>query len=170
MFSLRRSVLFKGLYRNMSTTRPAPLLLTPSQVSRLPPQTTVLIDTSWFMPNSPRKPKEEFAALRIPNARFLDIDEVASHTEEGATMGLKHMMPEPQVFAQACGRTFRATVRRLLNTTVSHFRKVRYYTRLSCRFVRPQCLLFILKFILLHQIRYARGVLISASSVYVPRE
>ena len=90
----------------MSTTQLAPLLLSPSQVSRLPPLSTVFVDASWVMPNSPRKPKEEFRALRIPKARFLDIDEVASHTQEGAELGLKHMMPEPQVFAHACGRIF----------------------------------------------------------------
>ncbi|KAF8521477.1 Rhodanese-like domain-containing protein [Gautieria morchelliformis] len=86
----------------MSTTQPAPLLLTPSQASRLSPQKTIFIDASWVMPNSPRKPKEEFTAFRIPTARFLDIDEVASHTDEGSRLGLRHMMPDPQVFAQAC--------------------------------------------------------------------
>jgi hypothetical protein len=101
----RRADLLKGLYRTMSTTRPAPLLLTPSQASRLSPQKTVFIDASWVMPNSPRKPKEEFTAFHIPTARFLDIDEVASHTDQGSRLGLKHMMPDTQVFAQACGRT-----------------------------------------------------------------
>ena len=114
-----KKTLFKGLYRTMSTSRIAPLLLTPSEVSfsskttahltstgvsqRLS-QKTVFIDASWVLPNTPRKPKEEFAAFHIPTARFLDIDEVASHTEEGSKLGLKHMMPEPQVFARACGK------------------------------------------------------------------
>ncbi|KAF8585549.1 Rhodanese-like protein [Ramaria rubella] len=90
----------------MSTTRiaRAPLLVTPLQVQQLPAQSTVFIDASWVMPNSPRKPKEEFTSLRIPNAKFLDIDAVAKHTEEGAKLGLKHMMPEPQVFALACSQ------------------------------------------------------------------
>jgi len=56
------------------------------------------------MPNSPRRPKEEFVAFRIPRSRFMDIDDVAKHTETGEKLGLKHMMPEPEVFAQACGR------------------------------------------------------------------
>lgn len=51
------------------------------------------------MPNSPRKPYEEFLAKRIPGAQFLDLDHVASSHE----LGLKHMMPHSQVFADACG-------------------------------------------------------------------
>jgi thiosulfate/3-mercaptopyruvate sulfurtransferase len=104
MFALGRRVFVGGIHRAMSTAQSAPLLVTPSQVARLPPQSTVFIDASWVMPNSPRKPKEEFAAIRIPNAKFLDIDEVASRTEEGAKLGLQHMMPDSQVFARACGR------------------------------------------------------------------
>lgn len=51
------------------------------------------------MPNAPRKPREEFLSKRIQNATFLDLDEVASPNE----LGLKHMMPEEHVFADACG-------------------------------------------------------------------
>jgi len=50
------------------------------------------------MPNLPRKPYEEFLACRIRGARFLDLDHVASLHE----LGLKHMMPPSQVFANAC--------------------------------------------------------------------
>lgn len=102
-FNTRR-VLIQGVQRTISMTRSAPLLLTPSQAARLPPQSTVFVDASWVMPNSPRKPKEEYEACRIPTAKFLEIDEVASRTEEGARLGLQHMMPDPQVFARACGR------------------------------------------------------------------
>lgn len=101
-FSARR-VLIQGLQRTMSMTRSAPLLLSPSQATRLPPQSTVFVDASWVMPNSPRKPKEEYEACRISTSKFLEIDEVASRTEEGARLGLQHMMPDPQVFARACG-------------------------------------------------------------------
>ena len=102
MFATRRP--FFKLHRAMSTTPPAPLLLKPAQVTRLVPQSIALIDASWVMPNSPRRPKEEFAAVRIPRARFLDIDDVARRTENGEKLGLSHMMPEPEVFAQACRR------------------------------------------------------------------
>ncbi|KAG6902817.1 hypothetical protein C0995_011304 [Termitomyces sp. Mi166 len=50
------------------------------------------------MPNSPRQPRQEFISKRIPGARFLDLDEVSSPHE----LGLKHMMPEERVFADAC--------------------------------------------------------------------
>lgn len=50
------------------------------------------------MPNSPRNPYEEFLAKRIPGAQFLDLDLVASPHE----LGLKHMIPPSQVFADAC--------------------------------------------------------------------
>lgn len=51
------------------------------------------------MPNSPRKPHEEFLSKRLRGAKFLDLDEVASPNE----LGLKHMMPHERVFADACG-------------------------------------------------------------------
>jgi len=58
----------------------------------------VLLDATWFMPNSPRVAKTEFAAKRIPGSKFLDLDHVAAPHE----LGLKHMMPSGQVFARAC--------------------------------------------------------------------
>lgn len=51
------------------------------------------------MPNSPRRPSEEFQKKRIPGAQFLDLDEVASPHE----LGLKHMIPSGRQFADACG-------------------------------------------------------------------
>lgn len=78
-----------------------PLLLNPSQTSLvLSEEDGILLDASWFMPNSPRSGKAEFLKKRIPGAQFLDLDEVASPHE----LGLKHMMPEPHVFAEACGQ------------------------------------------------------------------
>ncbi|KAF7306714.1 hypothetical protein MIND_00463100 [Mycena indigotica] len=62
----------------------------------------VVLDCTWFMPNSPRVARAEFNAKRIVGSRFLDLDEVASPHE----LGLKHMMPSPQHFAQACGEKF----------------------------------------------------------------
>ena len=59
-----------------------------------------VLDASWHMPTSPRNARQEFIQKRIPGAQYLDLDEVASSHE----LGLKHMMPSPEVFAQACGK------------------------------------------------------------------
>jgi len=75
---------------------PAPFVLKAANV----PADAAFIDASWHMPNSPRKAHQEFLKKRLPKARFLDLDEVASPSE----LGLKHMMPEPQVFAEYCER------------------------------------------------------------------
>ncbi|GJJ08834.1 hypothetical protein Clacol_003053 [Clathrus columnatus] len=83
----------------------APLLLSPSQALSIPSESRVFLDATWFMPNVPRNPKQEFEGIRLPDARFLDIDQVATHTEEGAALGLKHMMPSPETFARACATT-----------------------------------------------------------------
>jgi len=79
-------------------------LLTPAQLNALPKASTRILDVTWFMPNSPRNAREEFAKTRIPGAQYLDLDEVASDNE----MGLKHMMPSSQQFREACGK-FAAT-------------------------------------------------------------
>lgn len=77
-----------------------PLVLTPRQLQDIAPSSNVaVLDASWHMPNSPRNAREEFAKKRIPGAQYLDLDEVASQHE----LGLKHMMPSPDAFAQACG-------------------------------------------------------------------
>lgn len=83
----------------------APYLLSPREVGELTrssPTSVSVLDSTWFMPNAPRKAKEEFLAKRIPTAKYLDLDEVAS----GHELGLKHMMPDPQTFAAACGMFF----------------------------------------------------------------
>ena len=51
------------------------------------------------MPNAPRNASKEFIEKRIPDARYLDLDEVAAPSE----LGLKHMMPSAQVFSDALG-------------------------------------------------------------------
>jgi thiosulfate/3-mercaptopyruvate sulfurtransferase len=76
-----------------------PLVLSPRQLSDLDPKKVSVLDASWHMPNSPRKAREEFVKMHIPGAQYLDLDEVASEHE----LGLKHMMPSPEKFAQACG-------------------------------------------------------------------
>ncbi|KAF9042086.1 Rhodanese-like domain-containing protein [Panaeolus papilionaceus] len=79
----------------------APLLLSAKQAFDLQKSagsSVSILDATWFMPNSPRKSKQEFIEKRLPGAQFLDLDEVASPNE----LGLKHMMPDSQTFAHAC--------------------------------------------------------------------
>lgn len=62
------------------------MLLSPArlnQILRSEAATTVLLDSTWFMPNSTRVALAEFRAKRIPGSKFLDLDEVASHHELG---------------------------------------------------------------------------------------
>ncbi|KAI9572661.1 Rhodanese-like domain-containing protein [Boletus coccyginus] len=85
----------------MSTMTAAPYLLSPSNLrDAISSGSVSVLDASWFMPNSPRRPLQEFQAKRIPGARFLDLDEVASPHE----LGLKHMMPSERLFADACDK------------------------------------------------------------------
>lgn len=80
----------------------APFVLSPSQAHALIQSENAsvkLLDATWFMPNTPRNARQEFASRRLPGAQFLDLDEVASPH----ALGLKHMMPTEQVFSDACG-------------------------------------------------------------------
>jgi thiosulfate/3-mercaptopyruvate sulfurtransferase len=81
--------------RPFSSGNVAPLLVDPSNVTK----DAILVDASWHMPNSPHKAREEFLKKRLPRARFLDLDEVTKWHE----LGLKHMIPDPEVFAKFCG-------------------------------------------------------------------
>ncbi|KAK7064423.1 Rhodanese-like domain-containing protein [Favolaschia claudopus] len=90
------------------------LLLSPTRLSQLlksEAAQTIVLDSTWFMPNSTRIAAAEFRTKRIPGARFLDLDEVASPHE----LGLKHMLPSGEIFARACekfgiGRSSRVVV------------------------------------------------------------
>ncbi|WP_421737581.1 3-mercaptopyruvate sulfurtransferase [Caulobacter sp.] len=53
-----------------------------------------IVDASWFMPGTPRDPKEEFLQAHIPGAVFFDIDEIADETSD-----LPHMLPSAIKFA-----------------------------------------------------------------------
>jgi len=88
--------------RSLTSYRSGRLLVDPSQctILRNTEKDVVFLDASWFMPNSPRNGQTEYHKERIPGARFLDLDEVASPHP----LGLKHMMPDPQAFAKACGK------------------------------------------------------------------
>ncbi|KAJ7431788.1 Rhodanese-like domain-containing protein [Mycena galericulata] len=77
------------------------MLLSPTRLNQLlrsEAAKTVILDSTWFMPNSSRIAQAEFRAKRIPGSKFLDLDQVASSHE----LGLKHMMPSEHFFARAC--------------------------------------------------------------------
>ncbi|KAK1229378.1 hypothetical protein PQX77_007555 [Marasmius sp. AFHP31] len=78
----------------------APYLISPSQLQELfkAGKDVTILDATWFMPNSPRNPREEFLGKHIPKAQFFDLDEVASPNP----LGLKHMLPSEETFAAAC--------------------------------------------------------------------
>lgn len=82
----------------MSTATKAPLVVTPSEVSRLAQSTKVaFLDASWHMPNSPRNAAKEFLEKHIAGAHFFDLDAVASSDK----LGLKHMIPTGDIFVSA---------------------------------------------------------------------
>jgi len=85
-------------FRRLSTM--VPLVLDVHQCARLPGPSVVPIDVSWHMPGSKRDPLADFRNIRLPRARFLNLDEVANHDHP---MKLPHMMPSASDFARACG-------------------------------------------------------------------
>jgi len=95
----------KGTTRTMRfISTKAPLLVSPRALYELRSSTNIdvkILDASWCMPNVPRNPSEEFVEKHIPDSRYLDLDEVATPSE----LGLKHMMPNAQVFSEALGTT-----------------------------------------------------------------
>ena len=54
----------------------------------------VVLDASWHLPAAKRNPREEFLAVRIPGARFFDIDALSDPASS-----LPHMLPSPAQFA-----------------------------------------------------------------------
>ena len=94
-------MLSKSFHTSTRKSFITPLLLSPKQVTDLTRSSTpvTLLDSTWFMPNSPRNAKAEYLSKRIPGSQFLDLDEVASSHD----LGLKHMMPDNKTFALACG-------------------------------------------------------------------
>jgi thiosulfate/3-mercaptopyruvate sulfurtransferase len=52
-----------------------------------------LLDASWYLPDSGRDPRAEYASTHIPGARFFDIDEIAD-----LRSGLPHMAPPVEKF------------------------------------------------------------------------
>jgi len=77
----------------------APYLLSPFSLRDAINSSSVsVLDATWFLPNSPRKPLLEFKSKHIPGAHFLDLNKVASPNK----FGLSHAMPSARTFAVAC--------------------------------------------------------------------
>ena len=53
-----------------------------------------LIDASFALPNAPNDPAQTFQQMRIDDAAFFSIDEIADHTTD-----LPHMLPDAQTFS-----------------------------------------------------------------------
>ncbi|RXK37700.1 thiosulfate/3-mercaptopyruvate sulfurtransferase [Tremella mesenterica] len=57
------------------------------------------------MPNSPRSADKEYlSGPRVPKARRFDLDQVADLNKETNPLGLGHMMPTGEKFAEECGK------------------------------------------------------------------
>jgi thiosulfate/3-mercaptopyruvate sulfurtransferase len=57
-----------------------------------------VLDGSWHMPQTRRDPRAEFVGAHLPGAAFFDIDTIADRSNP-----LPHMLPTPEVFADAVG-------------------------------------------------------------------
>ena len=57
-----------------------------------------VVDGSWHMPQAKRDPAREFTEAHLPGAVFFDIDGIADRSS-----GLPHMLPSPEMFANAAG-------------------------------------------------------------------
>jgi thiosulfate/3-mercaptopyruvate sulfurtransferase len=77
----------------------ASLVLTPKELKALLPGEAIPIDVTWFMPNVSRDASSEYSQNRLPGARFWSLDRIASQHP----LGLAHMMPSDDMFANACG-------------------------------------------------------------------
>lgn len=68
-------------------------------------QTTLPLDATWHMPNSPRSALAEYLnGPRIPNARRFDLDEVAELSVGKNPLSLTHMLPSAERFKKELGK------------------------------------------------------------------
>jgi thiosulfate/3-mercaptopyruvate sulfurtransferase len=71
------------------------LVTTAALAAELSNPELVVLDATWYMPGDARNARELHAAVRIPGARFFDIDLIADQQTR-----LPHMAPSPDYFAQ----------------------------------------------------------------------
>lgn len=75
-----------------------PLVSTDWLAAELANPKMVVLDATVYMPGDARNARAEFAAARIPGARFFDIDLIADRQT-----GLPHMVPTAERLAQCVG-------------------------------------------------------------------
>lgn len=88
-------------YRASSAWLPGPSVSVGWLVERLETPRLVVLDGSWYLPGSGRDPATEFEKVRIPGARFFDLD---AASDPAST--LPHSIPPPEHFkarAEAAG-------------------------------------------------------------------
>ncbi len=76
----------------------APFVTTGWLADHLGAPDVAIVEGSWFLPSLNRDPEAEFLAAHIPGAVRFDINTIAD-----TASGLPHMLPSPEVFAQAAG-------------------------------------------------------------------
>ncbi|KAI8369137.1 Rhodanese-like domain-containing protein, partial [Choanephora cucurbitarum] len=77
--------------------RPFGSLVSPTELKESLSSVKVL-DGSWHMPNTNRDPLQEFTDKRITGSQFFGIDSIKDTTSD-----LPHMLPLPELFAEAVG-------------------------------------------------------------------
>jgi thiosulfate/3-mercaptopyruvate sulfurtransferase len=85
----------------MSPRRLSSFIVTPSELATALQQPNgssrvVPVSAEWYLPNDPRKGYEQYLALRIPQARFFDLDAIKDEDSP-----YPHMLPNGYVFAKA---------------------------------------------------------------------
>lgn len=75
---------------------PDPLITPAALAGRLEDPSLRLVDATWNLDGT--DPRPDFLAERLPGAVFFDVDAVAD-----LSTGLPHMLPSPEVFAEAVG-------------------------------------------------------------------
>ncbi len=80
----------------MTSLPTPPFVSTAELAARLGDPEVVVLDASWYMPQSGRDARAEFRAAHLPGARFFDLDEVSDPASP-----LPHMLPTPAAFAAA---------------------------------------------------------------------
>jgi len=86
-----------------------PIVSTEWLAAELPGADLVVLDATWYMPGDKRDAQAQFAAARIPGARFFDIDLIADRES-----GLPHMVPVASRFAQQVGALGVSNVHRVV--------------------------------------------------------
>ena len=75
-----------------------PLVSTEWLAAHLADPDLVVCDCSFYLPNDPRNAAALFAEVRIPGARFFDIDAIKDTAAD-----LPHMLPSAETFAEMAG-------------------------------------------------------------------